>query len=131
MTEYSRHITLLPESAHRLASLCGRLNEHIKQIETGLNVSIQQRGNVFQISGNEQTVNSSSLLLEALYATTEDSELNPNQVHLALQEYQGDTSSLRRSQISLLKRPAAASNPAASINVSMSVVSAKMTSILV
>jgi len=111
MAEHSRHITLLPESAHRLANLCGRLNEHIKQIETGLNVSIQQRGNVFQISGNEKNVNNSSLLLEALYAATGDSELNPNQVHLALQEYQEDTQLAAAEPDKLIKTPRCSIKP--------------------
>ena len=52
MTEqiHSRSITLLPDNAQRLASLCGRLNEHIHQIEQSLAVKIQQRGNLFRLS---------------------------------------------------------------------------------
>ncbi len=112
MSAHSRHITLLPESTHRLASLCGRLNEHIKQIETGLNVSIQQRGHVLQISGGEKAVNSSGLLLKALYAATgEGKQLNPNQVHLALQEYQEDTQLTPAEPDTLIKTPRCSVKP--------------------
>ena len=59
----------MPDNSQRLASLCGRLNEHIKQIETALSLKILQRGNVFQISGPELAVNSAGRLLESLYSS--------------------------------------------------------------
>ncbi len=83
------NLTLLPDNAQRLASLCGRLNEHIQQIEKGLNLKIRQRGNQFQLSGSEQAATKGSELLENLYKATEENQaLNPNQIHLALQEIQ-------------------------------------------
>ncbi len=89
MTDHSQQLTLLPDNAQRLASLCGRLNEHIQQIESGLDVRIQQRGNVFKISGTETAVSNSSQLLEALYHATDKGQLlSPKQIHLALQEFQ-------------------------------------------
>lgn len=85
------NLTLLPDNARRLANLCGRLNEHIQQIEKELAVKIRQRGNVFQLSGSENAVAEGGRLLESLYeATQEGQTLSPNQVHLALQEIQGD-----------------------------------------
>lgn len=87
MTTQTLSLTLTPDNAQRLASLCGRLNEHIKQIESYLSLKIQQRGNVFQLSGDEKAVNDASALLEHLYSATEKGvQLSPNQVHLALQE---------------------------------------------
>ena len=87
MADYSRHLTLLPDNAQRLASLCGRLSEHIRQIEHGLNVEIQQRGNVFQLCGSKTAVVNGSRLLQMLYSATEQGQLlSPGQVHLALQE---------------------------------------------
>ena len=53
MTTHTLSLTLLPDNAQRLSNLCGRLNEHIHQIESYFSLSIQQRGNVFQISGSE------------------------------------------------------------------------------
>lgn len=89
MTTHSLSLTLLPDNAQRLASLCGRLNEHIHQIESFLKLKIQQRGNVFHLSGSEAAIANGSQLLENLYSATEQGQvLNPNQVHLALQEVQ-------------------------------------------
>lgn len=83
------NLTLLPDNSQRLANLCGRLNEHIQQIEKGLGLKIRQRGNQFQLSGSEQAANKGSALLESLYKATEQEQtLNPNKIHLALQEIQ-------------------------------------------
>jgi phosphate starvation-inducible PhoH-like protein len=87
MTTHTLSLTLLPDNALRLSNLCGRLNEHIHQIEKALALKIQQRGNVFQLSGSEAALTCASRLLESLYASTDQGlVLNPNQVHLALQE---------------------------------------------
>jgi phosphate starvation-inducible protein PhoH and related proteins len=89
MANHSSSLTLLPDNAQRLANLCGRLNEHIQQIESFLALKIQQRGNVFQLSGTEAAISEGSLLLQSLYqATAQGQPLNPNQIHLALQETQ-------------------------------------------
>jgi phosphate starvation-inducible PhoH-like protein len=83
----SQSLTLLPDNAQRLANLCGRLNEHIHQIESHLALKIQHRGNVFRLSGSEAAVTGARQLLEALYnATAQGQILNPGHVHLALQE---------------------------------------------
>ncbi|MFT6093756.1 MAG: phosphate starvation-inducible PhoH-like protein [Pseudohongiellaceae bacterium] len=87
MSTLTLNLSLVPNNAQRLAILCGRLNEHITQIESFLSLKIRQRGNVFQISGLESAVNGASKVLEDLYKETEQNpDLNPNQVHLALQE---------------------------------------------
>lgn len=104
------NLTLLPDNARRLANLCGRLNEHIQQIEKELAVKIRQRGNVFQLSGAENAVAEGGRLLESLYeATHEGQTLSPNQVHLALQEIQGGEDQLDESAEpsieSLIKTP--------------------------
>ncbi|MBT8147584.1 MAG: PhoH family protein [Gammaproteobacteria bacterium] len=86
---HSRSITLLPDNAQRLASLCGRLNEHIQQIEQSLALKIQQRGNLFRLSGSEQAIAGGGKVLESLYlATVDGQQLSPDQVHLALRESQ-------------------------------------------
>ncbi|GJM13052.1 MAG: ATP-binding protein [Pseudohongiella sp.] len=87
MTNHTLSLTLLPDNAQRLSNLCGRLNEHIHQIESFLSLSIQQRGNVFQLSGSEAATADGEYILENLYQTTAQGDLlNPNMVHLALQE---------------------------------------------
>ena len=87
MTTHTLSLTLLPDNAQRLSNLCGRLNEHIHQIESHLSLSIQQRGNIFQISGNELATADAGYILETLYqATSQGNLLSPNLVHLAPQE---------------------------------------------
>jgi len=87
MTEQTFSLTLLPDNAQRLSNLCGRLNEHIQQIESDLALTIRQRGNVFQLSGSETAVADACHILESLYVATENGKLlSPNMVHLALQE---------------------------------------------
>ena len=87
MTTHTQSLTLTPDNAQRLANLCGRLNEHIHQIESFLELKIQQRGNVFQLSGSATAITDGSHILEALYSATQHGALlSPNQVHLALQE---------------------------------------------
>jgi phosphate starvation-inducible PhoH-like protein len=87
MTTHTHSLTLNPDNVQRLANLCGRLNEHIQQVESILTLKIQQRGNVFQISGSESAISDGCLVLESLYASTANEKLlSPNQVHLALQE---------------------------------------------
>ncbi len=85
--QHTRSLTLLPDNAQRLASLCGRLNEHLHQIEQVLAVKIQQRGNVFLLSGTNETITESSRILKSLYQATEkNNQIDPAQVHLALRE---------------------------------------------
>jgi phosphate starvation-inducible PhoH-like protein len=87
MTTHTLSLTLLPDNAQRLSNLCGRLNEHIHQIESHLSLSIQQRGNIFQLSGSEAANADGRYILESLYqATSQGSLLSPSLVHLALQE---------------------------------------------
>ncbi len=87
MTTHTLSLTLVPDNAQRLSNLCGRLNEHIHQIETFLTLNIQQRGNVFQLSGTESAISDGGHILESLYQSTAHGNLlNPNLVHLALQE---------------------------------------------
>jgi phosphate starvation-inducible PhoH-like protein len=83
----SQHISLEPNDAHRLASLCGRLDEHIKQITQRLQVEIHNRGNQFYLSGESASVEAAKSILNELYDQTRDgTELTPEIVHLHLQQ---------------------------------------------
>jgi phosphate starvation-inducible protein PhoH and related proteins len=87
MTTHILSLTLLPDNAQRLSNLCGRLNEHIHQIENFLTLNIQRRGNEFQLSGSEAAISDGGYVLESLYqATSQGKLLNPNMIHFALQE---------------------------------------------
>jgi len=78
-------LALEPDDAKRLANLCGQLNEHIKLIAKRLHVDIRSRGNQFELTGNESSVNTAAGLLQRLYDETASQTLNPGSVHLHLQ----------------------------------------------
>jgi phosphate starvation-inducible PhoH-like protein len=79
--------TLAPADNHRLASLCGLNDEHIRQIEKSLKVDISNRGNHFSVSGPTGRVQSTEALIRSLYeATTALDPLTPDGIHLAIQE---------------------------------------------
>lgn len=83
----SHSFTLEPHDAQRLATLCGPLNAHLKQIEKRLNVTIHNRGAEFALAGDAQTAKAAAQILQSLYAgLATDPELTADQVHLALQQ---------------------------------------------
>lgn len=80
-------LSLEPYDASSLASLCGQHDEHLRQIESRLDVEIRNRGNQFSISGNEARVAASAHLLQHLYSAAQGgTELTPDLLHLYLQE---------------------------------------------
>jgi len=79
-------VVLAPEDHHRMANLCGQFDEHLRQIEQGLNIRIKNRGNHFQLDGQPSYAEAGRDVLEELFAITEVEELNPERVHLCLQE---------------------------------------------
>ncbi|MFC4699707.1 PhoH family protein [Glaciecola siphonariae] len=87
----SNKIVLEPEDSKRLVSLCGPFDDNIKQIERRLGVEITYRNNQFNVLGDPQQANGASELLKLLYIETQPVKgsipsLEPNQVHLAIQE---------------------------------------------
>ena len=79
--------TLEPMDNARLATLCGRLDEHIRQIEGHMGVEIANRSNAFRIIGEMQRARQVERLLKDLYATTSmNKSLSAAAVRLALQE---------------------------------------------
>src|SRR3972149_6829629 len=61
-------IVLNPEDNHRLANLCGALDENLKQIEAALDVGIARRGANFTLSGDKKNIQLAAQLLENFYA---------------------------------------------------------------
>ena len=87
--KFTQRLVLEPDNTHRLANLCGHLNDHLQQIEKSLAVKIQQRGNAFNLSGSKNAVESGRHLLNRLYTATGSGDgVNPDVVHLALKEVQ-------------------------------------------
>ncbi len=83
-------LLLEPADNARLATLCGNLDEHLRQIERRLGVEINNRGHQFRVIGEPHAVAVAVAVLEALYRATRDEALTPAQVHLFLQEAGAD-----------------------------------------
>lgn len=79
-------LTLEPEDNHRLANLCGQLDEHLRQIERRLGIEINYRGNHFRLIGEAGPIQAGSEVLRALYEESREDVLSPERVHLQLQE---------------------------------------------
>jgi phosphate starvation-inducible PhoH-like protein len=85
-TQISQDIVLEPADNSRLANLCGQFDEHLRQIERRLNVEIASRGNRFRITGNAGAARIGSTVLRSLFRMTDSERLDPERVHVCLQE---------------------------------------------
>ena len=85
-TPDQRDFTLSPENNEQLASLCGPFDAHLRLIELRLGVEINNRGFVFRLIGEADATRAGERVLRGLYAQAGDTLLEPNDVHLALQE---------------------------------------------
>ena len=84
---FSHQVVLEPDDSIQLATLCGPFDAHLKQIETRLGITIQNRGNRFHISGEETLANAAGKLLSQLYREVRDgTAVTAELVHLFLQE---------------------------------------------
>ena len=84
--QISRDIVLEPADNSRLANLCGQFDEHLRQIERRLNVQIASRGNRFQVTGRLGAAEIGGNVIQSLYELAGDENLDPERVHLCLQE---------------------------------------------
>jgi len=82
--EHSLELVLVPDDHGRLANLCGQFDEHIRQIESRFGISIRSRGNRFEIRGPEDAGHQGGAVLERLFELTEDEDLDPEKVHMAI-----------------------------------------------
>ncbi len=82
----SQDLVLEPADNNRLANLCGQFDEHIRQIERRLNVEIASRGNQFRITGNPGAAQIGKDLIQSLFRLTDSERLDPERVHICLQE---------------------------------------------
>ncbi len=81
---------LNPVDNPRLANLCGHLDEHLRMMERGFGVEINNRGGKFQIIGKPDVLANVQEAVHALYAETAQTTLQPEQVHLAIRQLGGD-----------------------------------------
>lgn len=90
-TPVTNDVALEPADTKRLSSLCGPLDDNIKQIERRLGVEISYRNNAFSIQGEPSQISGAAELLKLLYIETQPIKgqipvIEPEQVHLAIQE---------------------------------------------
>ena len=78
-----REFDLSPADNERLASLCGPLDDHLRQIENRLAVSVNRRGSHFRVSG--ERASDAAQVLAQLYARSA-AGVSARDVHLAIQE---------------------------------------------
>jgi phosphate starvation-inducible PhoH-like protein len=84
--QISRDIVLEPADNNRLANLCGQFDEHLRQIERRLNVEIASRGNRFRVTGPPGAAQVGGDVLLSLFQMTDNERLDPERVHILLQE---------------------------------------------
>ena len=78
---------LEPDDSQQLAELCGPFDQHLRQIEQRLGVTISNRGNEFKFVGGEEEIKSAKALLEKLYGELGGGGLMTSEaLHLALQD---------------------------------------------
>ncbi len=80
---------LSPIDNARLANLCGHLDEHLRMMERGFGVEVNNRGGKFQVIGPALVLADVQGVVHDLYAETSQSVLEPEQVHLAIREVGG------------------------------------------
>ena len=84
--QISRDVVLEPADNDRLANLCGQFDEHLRQIERRLDVEIASRGNRFRITGFPGATERGDQVLQSLFEMTGKERLDPERVHMLLQE---------------------------------------------
>lgn len=84
--QISRDIVLEPADNNRLANLCGQFDEHLRQIERRLDVEIASHGNRFRVTGSAAAAQIGGDVLLSLFQMTDKENLDPERVHMLLQE---------------------------------------------
>ena len=82
----SEEISLIPADNARLSNLCGHFDTHLRQIEHRLQVEIANRGNLFKVTGLEDSVKAACVVMQKLFECTEKEELTSELIHLAMQD---------------------------------------------
>jgi len=80
------NLELEPSDTERLANLCGPFDQHLKQIESRLQVDIFCRGNLFTVQGEKRQARATSRLLKQLYELSKTEVLTPEAINLHLQD---------------------------------------------
>ena len=84
--QISQEFILEPADNSRLANLCGQFDEHLRQIERRLHVEIASRGNHFRVTGLPDAAETGSNVVRTLFKMAANERLDPERVHMCLQE---------------------------------------------
>ncbi len=83
----STTILLEPNNPAALLNLCGQFDAHLKLLEERTGVEIRNRGNRFQLVGQDTATRAMGRLLEQLYRQAlQGEDLTPEALHLVLQD---------------------------------------------
>ena len=85
---------LTPIDNPRLANLCGHLDEHLRMMERGFGVEVNNRGGKFQVIGKADVLATVQEVIHELYAETAQVVLAAEQVHLAIRKADGQEAQL-------------------------------------
>ena len=79
-------MVLEPNDTKGLASLCGKFDEHLHQIEKRLNIKIHNRGNIFSFYGDSNKTLRAERILTTLYKDFlfTGKDLTADQIHLTI-----------------------------------------------
>ncbi len=77
-------ISFVPADNRRLSSLCGTLDENLRQIEVAMNVTISRRGENFVVSGEPGKARLAVSALEKFYLQTQGRDLDIEEIQLGL-----------------------------------------------
>jgi len=80
------NLELEPADTERLANLCGQFDQHLKQIESRLQVDIFCPGNLSAVQGEARQARATGRLLKQLYKLSETELLTPELINLHLQD---------------------------------------------
>ncbi|PCH55007.1 MAG: phosphate starvation-inducible protein PhoH [Legionellales bacterium] len=79
-------LILNPHDNERMASLCGRFDEHLTLLETNLEITISIKNNKFTLSGTQYRIDCAKQVLTSLYKKTANGHtLEPKDIQACLQ----------------------------------------------
>ncbi len=82
----TEELLLEPADNRVLANLCGQRDEHLRQIEQRLGIRISNRGNHFRVIGPATAARTAARLLRELFSLAATERLDPQRIHVHLQE---------------------------------------------
>ncbi len=84
ISNITNEFSLQPSDNKRLANLCGKFDEHLRQLESRFDVKINNRGHNFNIIGLTDAVQNVTKIIKQLYNTND--MLEPANINLVTQE---------------------------------------------